>query len=94
MGFVTPKPCSQVATPGYIVTLLTSERQVTYHTDLRDRYRLKGLGSGLVEIDMGEATEVSLDSDGDGVKGLIDNCISVPNPDQADSDGDGVGDAC
>jgi hypothetical protein len=49
-----------------------------------------------------------LDSDSDGVfdhfdiladgdfldAGEQDNCPLVPNPDQADSDGDGVGDAC
>jgi len=38
------------------------------------------------------------DADGDTIpdnfSGNIDNCQDVPNPDQADSDGDGVGDAC
>ena len=34
------------------------------------------------------------DQDGDGVPDSIDNCPTVPNPDQADSDHDGVGDAC
>src|SRR5581483_5894066 len=34
------------------------------------------------------------DHDGDGVPDGLDNCPAVPNPDQADSDGDGVGDAC
>src|SRR3954471_926765 len=34
------------------------------------------------------------DSDGDGVPDDIDNCVSVPNPDQHDEDGDKVGDAC
>lgn len=34
------------------------------------------------------------DSDGDGVSDLQDNCVDVPNDDQQDVDGDGVGDAC
>ena len=36
----------------------------------------------------------SPDADGDGIPDLSDNCVSVPNPDQADSDHNGVGDAC
>ncbi|MCB9519273.1 MAG: thrombospondin type 3 repeat-containing protein, partial [Myxococcales bacterium] len=34
------------------------------------------------------------DSDGDGIADESDNCPSVANPDQADADGDGTGDAC
>jgi len=34
------------------------------------------------------------DSDGDGICCPEDNCCDVPNPDQADCDGDGIGDAC
>jgi hypothetical protein len=34
-----------------------------------------------------------VDSDGDGVCDSVDNCPAVPNPDQKDTDGDGVGDA-
>lgn len=34
------------------------------------------------------------DRDGDGVLEGADNCRSTPNPDQADLDGDGAGDAC
>src|ERR1700749_1706333 len=34
------------------------------------------------------------DADGDGVPDSSDNCVSVANPDQTDSDADGYGDAC
>ena len=34
------------------------------------------------------------DSDGDGVADVDDNCPSTPNADQADTNGDGIGDAC
>ena len=34
------------------------------------------------------------DTDGDGIPDLSDNCPSTPNADQADRDGNGIGDAC
>jgi hypothetical protein len=34
------------------------------------------------------------DSDGDGIADASDNCPAVANPDQADADGDAVGNAC
>ena len=43
----------------------------------------------------GSATAaVHVDEDGDGVPAAVDNCPSVANVDQADTDGDGIGDAC
>jgi hypothetical protein len=37
---------------------------------------------------------VERDIDSDGWEDDIDNCPNVSNPNQADSDGDGVGDVC
>ena len=37
---------------------------------------------------------VTPDDDNDGVGNSIDNCLNTPNPDQLDTDGDGIGDAC
>ncbi len=36
----------------------------------------------------------TLDTDGDGVADIYDNCPDEPNADQADSDQDGLGNAC
>jgi hypothetical protein len=41
-----------------------------------------------------QALDASPDSDGDGIKDLDDNCRLAANPDQADADADGSGDAC
>jgi len=46
------------------------------------------------ELSFSGALALSIDSDGDGVTNLIDNCLTVSNATQADGDNDGVGDAC
>lgn len=38
--------------------------------------------------------QTSADTDSDGIPDTGDNCVNVANPNQADSDGDGTGDAC
>ena len=35
-----------------------------------------------------------IDTDQDGVPDSEDNCVFTPNPDQLDTDGDGIGNAC
>lgn len=37
---------------------------------------------------------VGIDTDGDGIFDLLDNCPEIPNPNQEDSDNNGIGDAC
>jgi hypothetical protein len=39
-------------------------------------------------------TSTITDTDGDGIPDSTDNCPAVANPDQADADNDGLGDAC
>lgn len=51
-------------------------------------------GDGLVDAADPDCAPVDPDTDGDGVKDSVDNCDTVPNPDQTDTDGDGQGDAC
>src|SRR3989344_1239279 len=35
-----------------------------------------------------------VDTDGDGILDSVDNCLAVSNPNQADADGDNIGDVC
>jgi MYXO-CTERM domain-containing protein len=54
----------------------------------------EGEGAGEGEGEGEGSPNCKGDDDHDGVKNCEDNCPEVPNPDQADSDGNGVGDAC
>ena len=53
---------------------------------------------GVISADTSNAilntTYKPADTDGDGVPDLSDNCVSVPNADQKDTDHNGKGDAC
>lgn len=55
-----------------------------------------GDGDGIKHCDRGayELVCTGADSDGDGRVNVCDNCPAIGNPDQADLDGDGIGDAC
>lgn len=49
------------------------------------------------EMDLEDALNGGLgssDVDGDGVRNICDNCMFAPNKDQADANGNGIGDAC
>lgn len=47
-----------------------------------------------VDVSQANAFTVAADADQDGVPDSIDNCPNVANPSQADTDGNGIGDAC
>jgi hypothetical protein len=51
-------------------------------------------GTGQPPILVPVTFDVLSDTDGDGVANRDDNCVSTPNPDQADQDHDQKGDAC
>jgi hypothetical protein len=69
------------------------------------RFRVVGIGVLVVLMAIGLPwgspvrgpvawASIGSDSDGDGVPDDVDNCMDVSNPDQLDTDGDGIGDAC
>ncbi|MBW2107067.1 MAG: thrombospondin type 3 repeat-containing protein [Deltaproteobacteria bacterium] len=64
-----------------------------------------GTGGGVVFVDMDQATPgvtpptlvgiaATLDTDADTIPDALDNCRQTANADQADADGDGIGDVC
>ena len=59
-----------------------------------DHSALSKIISWLLVIFGGMISLYAQDYDGDGHSDAVDNCMHTPNPDQADKNGNGVGDAC
>ena len=52
----------------------------------------QNVAGDVVELDA--SANASCDQDGDGIPDDVDNCPSIANADQADIDGDGIGNVC
>ena len=67
--------------------------------DAKGKIGLRWAGPGAVTlvnqaVRYSPAASLIADTDGDGRADCVDNCPAVANPDQADTDGNGLGDAC
>ncbi len=59
------------------------------------RYMIKADGNIFLAVNAGTITvKADEDTDGDGIMSSVDNCPEAANVDQADLDGDGIGDVC
>ncbi|MCI5125747.1 MAG: hypothetical protein D3925_15060, partial [Candidatus Electrothrix sp. AR5] len=94
-----------VASPSGEIDLLLDDinavlSENTYNLDL-NRWPTRGDGAG-GQHDPGQYIDNLIiwnyagdtDFDGDGIIDAVDNCPTVPNPDQQNTDGDSEGDAC
>ena len=69
---------------------------LTLNHDYRIEVRLTDFSSPFLDVNFTywDCRSTAPDADGDNVTDSRDNCPSTFNPDQADTDGDGIGDVC
>ncbi len=77
--------------PNVYTPVRVNENSITSGIDILTN---TGAPGGLIGTGGGPGPGVDGDIDGDGILDGVDNCINVPNPDQTDTDGNGVGDVC
>jgi photosystem II stability/assembly factor-like uncharacterized protein len=75
----------------YDLAALTSETNVIFRIVFHSDQSVNEEGVVLDDFVVDGATP---DNDGDGIPNPSDNCVNTSNPDQLDTDGDGMGDVC
>ena len=74
--------------------VVTSNVDTTQLGSYAVRYNVQdGNGNAAIEV-IRNVTVEDVDTDGDGILDANDNCVSEPNSDQLDTDGDAVGNVC
>lgn len=86
----------RVGEPGYVPTSMTVvvPGKMVYTVPTTAHYSLAWNVPLAIVDDPTWLVSCDADSDGDGIGDDLDNCPQVANPDQADADEDGRGDAC
>jgi lectin-like protein/thrombospondin type 3 repeat protein len=95
-------PSGHITLPGDLVVLVRDNAGPLRISVSAWTTSLVGRGTALAQpvakketaVDMLILAPPGADGDGDGVPNSIDNCANVANADQADRDGNGIGDAC
>ncbi|MEA1786170.1 thrombospondin type 3 repeat-containing protein, partial [Arenibacter sp. GZD96] len=73
-------------------TIFDFETKTSYSIRVRTTDSDNNIFEAIITISVTD--EVDEDFDSDGILDSVDNCSTTPNADQADLDGDGIGDAC
>jgi hypothetical protein len=94
-------PPEHASLPGDLVILVPPDAKLRLYAVAKQNHdptdgiaRVTAPAGSETHVDLALAQPTWHDGDDDGVPDQIDNCPDVENRDQADADGDGVGDAC
>ncbi len=90
LGTTSPPPLYKGGHNSTSYTTLSLKPFTTYYWKIVARDNHNATGEGV----LWSFRTMDIDTDGDGILDTSDNCPTVVNPDQHDTDGDGLGDVC